>query len=359
MKILHLDFDDPESPAGGGQAVRTFEINRRLVQKGHNVTVVTMNYPGAKNTTREGVRYERIGLKRYPFNFISYFLSVPFILNKYDYDLVVEENIPPMSFGMSPLYTKKPVISQIQSLFAKQSSKKHHLPFWVVEKHAAGLYKNFIVLTRNLKREISKLNGKARIAVIPNGLTRVPEAHHAHKNQLLFLGRIDYHHKGIDHLLKTAEILGKKMPDLEIIVAGDGRDRARFLREFKTMGLKNLIYKGKVTGADKERLIKDSAALIMPSNFEILPFSMLEAASYGKPAIFFDIPNLHELIAENIGIGVPAYDPQKFAQSCADLLNDKERLSSLGRSAHAWAKRHLWDNIVNEQEKFYRTCLEQ
>jgi len=359
MKILHLDFDDLESPTAGGQAVRTFEINRRLAQKGHQITVVTLTYPGAKNKTKENIHYERCGIKHYPLNFISYFLAVPFILFKHDFDLVVEDNIPPTSFGLSPWYTSKPVISQIQSLFAHESSKKHGLPFWIVEKYTSKIYKNFIVLTENVKEQIQKLNKRARIQVISNGLSKVYPQHVEHKKQLLFLGRIDYYHKGLEHLIKIAKILQTTLPDYKIIIAGDGRDVKKLQEDIAKNNLKNVDYIGKIDGSTKEDYIKNAIALLLPSHFETLPFTMLEAASHGKPTIFFDIPNLHELAKKQIGIEVPAFDETKFADAIEKLCADKNLLKTLSDNAHAWAQEHLWDKIVEEQEKFYMSCLKK
>ncbi len=358
MKILHFDFDDLESPTAGGQAVRTFEINRRLVKKGHHVTVVTLTYPGAKNKIREGIHYIRCGTKRYPLNFISYFLSVPFLLWRHKFDLIIEENIPPGSFGLSPIYTRKPVISQVQSLFGRQSSEKHHIPFWIFEKHAAKLYKNFIVLTESVKEQIRVMNKKARIEIIPNGITKIYPQHHEHKKQLLFLGRIDYYHKGIDRLINIAKMLQTGLPDYKIIIAGDGRDREKMEQQIKDERLSNVEYIGKIDGEKKEDLIKNSALLLLPSNFETLPFTMLEGAAHGKPTVFFDIPNLHELIKKHIGVTVPAYDEKKFAEAVVHAVNNPAQLKLLSDNARAWARDHLWDKIVDEQEKFYQSCLQ-
>ena len=49
VRLLHLDFDDLGNPWGGGQARRTYEINRRLAEgRGWEVTVVTGAYAGAR-----------------------------------------------------------------------------------------------------------------------------------------------------------------------------------------------------------------------------------------------------------------------------------------------------------------------
>jgi len=146
------------------------------------------------------------GIKHYPLNFISYFLAVPFILHGHDFDLVVEDNIPPVSFGLSPWYTRKPVISQVQSLFAAESSKKHSLPFWIVEKYSAKMYQNSSYSPKTSKDQIRNFNKKShKLPVIPNGFIKNLSAHAENNKQLLFLGRIDYYHKGLAHLIKIAK----------------------------------------------------------------------------------------------------------------------------------------------------------
>lgn len=62
MRILHIDPDDMDNPVSGGGPVRTFEICRRLVRNGHEVTVLTPTFPGSTpEKEREGIRYVRVG----------------------------------------------------------------------------------------------------------------------------------------------------------------------------------------------------------------------------------------------------------------------------------------------------------
>jgi len=358
MKILHLDFDDLESPTAGGQAVRTFEINRRLAKKGHDITVVTLPYAGSVNKTKEGIKYERAGIKKYPFSLISYFFSVRSIIRKHTFDLVVEDNISPFTFGFSPLFTKKPVISQVQSFHGLHASKKYHLPFWMIEKYGAKFYKNFIVLTREMQKEILTLNGKANIKIIPNGIDKVPGISKTDKKYFLFLGRIDFDYKGIDYLLNIMEHLQKTRPELKLIIAGYGLEEGKLKSLIRGKDLKNTEFIGKVGGEKKEKLLGECTALVMPSRYETFGITMLEAAKHGKPTVCFDIPNLKEHMESKIGITVPHFNTTKFVESMIELHDNKEETEKLGRNAHEWAKKYLWDTIADEQEKFYYTCSE-
>lgn len=365
MKILHFDFDDLESPIAGGQAVRTYEVNRRLAKMGHEITVVTMDYAGAQNKIKDGVNYRRIGLKKAPWSYVSYFLSIPFQLRKHQFDLVVEDNISPFTFGLSPIYTRKPVISQVQCFFAEESSQKHHLPFWIFQRYGAKAYQNFIVLTQNMAQKIAHLNKNAQVKIIPNGISKTfPVTASPHSNinpadsYFLFLGRITFYHKGLDILLKSMITLQQSAPNLKLIIAGEGEDQDNLLRLIHQYNLKNVIYKGKVHGQAKETLIQNCIALVQPSRFEIFPFTILEAAAHGKPTIAFGIENLKEIVT-NIGLLINPFDEFAFAKAMIAIAKDFTTQKALGEKARHWANNHLWDQIVRQQENFYLETLER
>ena len=65
MNILHTLYDDIDNPwCGGGGALRTWEIARRLSHK-HQITILTGAYPDAlREETREGVHIRRVGSDR-------------------------------------------------------------------------------------------------------------------------------------------------------------------------------------------------------------------------------------------------------------------------------------------------------
>lgn len=361
MKILHFDFDDLESPYSGGQAVRTFEINRRLALRGHDITIVTLNYQGAIAKIKEDLKYERIGWKKhFPFNLLSYFGSIPFLIWKKRFDLIVEENVPPFNFGLSPLYTSKPVISQVQCLFDKTGPRKFYKLFKLVENYGIKRYRNFIVLTESMAQKVRKFNKTAHIEVIPNGINTLHPFTKEHKNYLLFLGRIEFFQKGIDLLLESAKALQKKLPEVKIIMAGDGLDSKRLQSLIEKERLWNVQYIGKIAGEEKEKWIRESMMLLQPSRLEIFPFTMLEAASYGKPVVCFSIENLEELFSSGkIGRAVEPFNTKAYTAAIVELASNPSQHLLLSKNAHQWAEKHQWDRIVDAQEKFYYTCTNE
>src|SRR5205085_4569113 len=60
-RILVLNERDPRSPMTGGAETHIFEIFRRLVARGHEVTVLAASFPGAaREEVVEGVRVCRL-----------------------------------------------------------------------------------------------------------------------------------------------------------------------------------------------------------------------------------------------------------------------------------------------------------
>ncbi|MDR0359572.1 MAG: hypothetical protein LBJ87_08940, partial [bacterium] len=95
LRILHLAFDDVHRPGSGGGAIRNHEINRRLAQR-HEVTAVTVTYPGCRERIEGGVRYVQAGRRLGYFgSILTYFAAMPLVIWKHRSDLVVEDFVAP------------------------------------------------------------------------------------------------------------------------------------------------------------------------------------------------------------------------------------------------------------------------
>jgi rhamnosyl/mannosyltransferase len=210
-----------------------------------------------------------------------------------------------------------------------------------------------------MENKIAALNKKAKITVIPNGLNAIPSMAGTHKNYLLFLGRLDYREKGLDTLLEAMKILKKELPELELIIAGDGKDRESVEEIIKNDDLTNIKYVGKVSGKEKEKLLAECFAMVQPSRMETFSLSTLEGAAYGKPSITYQIENLEYIDEYKFGFRVQPFDHKAFANKIRELYKNQTLYETFSQNAHNWAKKHLWDDIAKEQEKFYKEVLKK
>jgi len=354
MRILIIDFDDLKNPLGGGQARVTFEIARRL-SKRHQITIITGNYPGAKDETIERIRYKRVGLKKFPFNFASYFWSIPGVIKKISHDIVIENFTPPISTAFSPLFTKKPVIGMVQWLFAREMSQKYKLPFYLIEKYGLKFYQNFIVLNEDFKEKILESNPKANILVntfATDGPKNLPKKEE--EDYILFLGRIDIHQKGLDLLIKSFDRIASKT-QIILKIAGDGKDRERLLKLIKKAKNRDkIVFLGKYGPKERAKLLSGCKFVLIPSRYEVQPLVAKEAMSFGKPLIIYDVIGVGETVSKDCAIYVKPFEIESYGEAILTLLNEKAKRRKMGQAARTlFDSLPNWDEAAIKIENFY------
>ena len=142
MKLLVVNWLDPGNPQAGGAESHLFEILRRLVDRGHQVSVIASGWPGgAGRATIDGVTVWRYGGRH------SFALrgrgAVRRTLSADGFDLVVED------INKLPLYvptlTRLPVYVIVPHLFGATAFREASVPVasivWLSEKANPTLYR--------------------------------------------------------------------------------------------------------------------------------------------------------------------------------------------------------------------------
>ena len=354
LRILHLAFDDHRFPGSGGGAVRTFEVNRRLAQR-HDVTVVTLNYKGARERVEEGIRYVQVGIRYSYFGrIISYLLCLPIALRRYPSDLVVEDFTPPMSTALVPLWTRRPVVGMVQWLWARQKSRQYKLPFFLIEQWGVRTHRQLIAVSSGIAARLRALNPAAEVQVIPNGVELMNgSSRELDKADLVFLGRIEMEAKGVDLLLQAFARIAP-LVEAKLVIAGDGRDVERVRRLAAELGLSDRIRLiGAIDGAAKSALLQRARLVCVPSRFETSSLVSLEAQASGTPVLAFDIPALREVVAPDSGVLVSPFDVGAYARELVRLLNAPEQCRAMGEAGRQFVGRFHWDAVASQQERVY------
>ncbi len=356
MKILHLDFDDLDNPLGGGQAKRTFEVNRRLGRR-HEITVVTSRYLGAHDGWRDGVRYVRTGTEIFPWNLLSWFRSLPRIVRQHDADLVVEDFTVPISTAFLPLFTRRPVVA-VANLHAKLLSRKYGFPFFLIERAGCRFYRHFVASTRGVSDQLLRYNPNAIVEIIPCGVDKALfEMDPREEDFILFLGRIDVYTKGLDLLLRAFGRIAADT-DARLTIAGYGRDNARLEAMISKMRLRQKVrWVGKISEDEKARLLSQCKFVCVPSRYETFGIVAAEAFACQKPVLAFDIPALREVAVDGCTLLAPAFDIEALAGGMGRLLADKALRQEMGLRGREWARQCDWDSIASRQEAFYQKAV--
>jgi glycosyltransferase involved in cell wall biosynthesis len=154
--------------------------------------------------------------------------------------------------------------------------------------------------------------------------------------------------KGIDLLLKAYKIAAQKIK-APLILAGNGKDKAKIEKYRQKLGLKNRVFLvGKVQGQKKEELLSKAKVVCIPSRYETGSVVATECLLLKKVMAAFDIPSLKE-ITQNQAIFAKPFDVDDLADKMIYAFKNAEKISQ----SIKFKPLPSWDEIVQEQEKFY------
>lgn len=169
----------------------------------------------------------------------------------------------------------------------------------------------------------------------------------------LFVGVLRYY-KGL-HILLDA-VVGTNYP---VVIVGAGPIEQELKARAERLGLKNVMFVGKVDEPDKVALLELCYAVAFPSHLrsEAFGISLLEGAMYGKPMISSEIGtgttyiNIHH----QTGLVVPPSDPDALRAAMRTLWDDPQLARAMGQRAEA----RYWQLFTAEQMADGYTCLYQ
>ena len=115
-------------------------------------------------------------------------------------------------------------------------------------------------------------------------------------NQVLYLGRLHYK-KQPDVLIRAFATLAKSVPDLKLIIAGDG-DSA-YVKELVTLAAARdarISFVGTISGREKVELFRQSGLFALPSLQENFGITVAEAMASGAVPVVSDEVALSEVV---------------------------------------------------------------
>jgi glycosyltransferase involved in cell wall biosynthesis len=147
---------------------------------------------------------------------------------------------------------------------------------------------------------------------------------------VLVVARLDVQ-KGHRHLLAAARAL----PDAVFVLAGDGPERSRLEALASDLRLGDRVrFLGERN--DVPALLAACDVFVLPSLYEGLPISVLEAMAARRPVVATAIGGTDEAVVNGqTGLLVPPADPTSLAAAIGRVLRDAELRSRLGDAGRA------------------------
>jgi phosphatidylinositol alpha-mannosyltransferase len=202
--------------------------------------------------------------------------------------------------------------------------------------------------------------------VVPNGvdLSRfndsvmpLPEFDDGKLN-LLFVGRLEKR-KGLGVLLGAYEQLKQRLPELRLIVVGDGRMRKGYEGYIESQHIPDVVMAGYVSPEELPRYHASADIFCAPNTGkESFGIVLLEAMAAGLPVIATDIPGFSHLVSPgHHGILVRRDDPVSLASAINLLADDRGLCDRLGAEGRAAAASYSWDRVVEQVLRVYEESL--
>lgn len=217
----------------------------------------------------------------------------------------------------------------------------------------------------------SHLDLAEKIRVIPNGVfvdefnglsadAGLLEKHCFDGNRIvLSVGRLLYR-KGFHDLVNASGRIVSENPDVKVMILGpDHGEQVNLEKMIIKRGLEDSVL---LFGPASSEVVKHFLSLCdvfaIPSLYEGLPTTLLEAMACGKPVVGSDIESIAEVVSDGVdGLLVSPGSPDELAQSVNRLLSDAKLSSRLGRAAKKSVGKYDWNSITRDIVGVYEECV--
>jgi glycosyltransferase involved in cell wall biosynthesis len=213
------------------------------------------------------------------------------------------------------------------------------------------------------------LTPRSRTAVIPNGIDLTRYATGGDKQSVraalstpagatvvCCIGRLDPQ-KGIDVLLEAVHLLSVPGETLRVWLVGDGSERAALEVRARRLGLESSV---QFLGFrdDVAELLQASDVFVLPSRYEAMPITILEAMASGLPCVVTDVGDNAELVEDGVrGKVVPREDPHALVEAMNELMLNPALRRTMGEAARHTAQRYSAEEMAGRILTTYDTVM--
>jgi glycosyltransferase involved in cell wall biosynthesis len=166
-----------------------------------------------------------------------------------------------------------------------------------------------------------------------------------------FAGRL-VPNKGVDVLLRAVAGVAERLPDVRLLVAGDGPERDRLRALAASLGVAARVeWLGHLSRERVEERFAAAWVQAAPSNWEE-PFGLVAAEGMmrGSAVVASRIGGLSEIVDEGrTGLLVPPGDADALAAALLDVLGDRTRAEAMGRLGRERALAYFSERSVVDQ----------
>jgi len=392
MKILQVTNFFKPSWESGGPARAAYEISKKLIERGHEVTVYTTDGFKFRLNVKKNKSVDVDGIKVYYFRNLSNYLSrnmtlpipyyLPIVAKKgmQNFDVVHIHEPRTMLAVVVHHYAKKyriPYVLQPRGSVPRMSKSKQKKLFDILFGQAIIKDATEIIASSKIEsdqyRDVFPDLKNEKIVHMPNGIDLETYCNLPQKGEfkkkcsinntekiILFLSRI-HERKGAETLIVAFNKLKGEFENVKLVIAGpdDGYlDNLKLMRSKLNMG-SDVIFPGPLYEKDKREAYVDADVFVLPSKdrYESFGNVVLEAMACGTSVIATNNCGVSEWIGDDVGY-VVEYDKDQLEDAILKILSNDKLRRKFGESGRRLVREKFgWDKIVKSIEELYGCCL--
>jgi glycosyltransferase involved in cell wall biosynthesis len=379
MKILHIACVAPPQTGGIGQAAS--EIVKRLIDRGHEATLVA---PALKTKLAEGdpewvkrlpamIRYGNAAVMgglnpflkwadiihlHYPCfgtaeKVAQYALMHPnkSLVMTFHMDATGGNILTDTFFDLYRMFAQYPILRAAKKIFVSSYDYAEHSSLASFKKSHPELIVelSFGVDERFFVHRTSTIDGRKRFGLPLDAKV------------IGFVGAMDHAHpfKGINELLEALSALPS---DHHALLVGDGDRRRVYEAKAKELGIADRAhFAGRLPSDELPHAYAAMDVFAFPSTSagEAFGLAAAEAQAMGVPVVASALPGVRTVVLDGkTGLLIPPKDREALRKAILRMISDDALRTAFGESARHWAKERFdWNRHVDALEEVYRALI--
>lgn len=381
MRILFISHSSPLNE--GGAETRTREVAFRLARSGHEVTLLCgktnisdpdlMEVNGVKIVSKKTLPDAL--LKRYPYpHYISLaaanlflMFHIPAFLRRERFDLIREDMAPfPPSFLLS--LVRLPVARRIVVVHMLSKSLAGWIKFYGVVFGFVGFLMDRLLRIGLLKydRIVSDSNWTAselrehldisnKVEFVPNGVN-FNEFDHVEKRRsanghirLLSVGRL-VETKGQRYAIEALSLLKGQYPQARLDILGNGPLKESLTDLAEDLAVTDIVnFLPPVSHKSMPELLRDYDFFVLPSLWEGLPVSIIEAMASKLPIVSTNIPAITSILDSSSATLTKTENAAALAEKLQWAFEHPDEIRGQAERAYEIAKVYDWAMTARQE----------
>lgn len=217
----------------------------------------------------------------------------------------------------------------------------------------------FVPVSKELAEFYKKYLGK-KVFYIPNCLDKIPnKLSKLDSKNLVSVGRLSKE-KGFDDLLRLFKKISSKHSDWKLNIIGDGMERNDLLALANELKLGDkVVFHGYQNKEYINEVLLDSSIYVMTSHTESFGLVLIEAMSFGIPALAYtSAQGANEIIDDGVnGYLIKDRNEEEMLEKINNLIDDEKLRKKLGKEARSKSKEYSgevvlekWSKLINKRK---------